>query len=473
MRPRVGAYVCPLGVYLVECRVGSAEVEVRNVLPAPASLRDVNEAAAHLLHTLATAGIRRAGVALVLRGFDVGHHVLSLPSATPRVLAPVIEREVRRLEPKLVDPAIGWTPLPVGPGQSGARPETQILAAAAPRSVVDAFEGQLRAAGHALLHLTAIPAAAQRLHDEFDESDAPGALVVPLPDGAFIGFFVHQAMRLAVEPHLGSNVPDAVALAEELELGGMFLRQQYGAAVEHVTIAAPASTLPDADAEVARKVPAAVRRLDVQGLGAAELIALGGILDSRAAHPLSLAGLGGTTRVAGTDAVRIASAVAVAIAVMTAGWTVYEAIQARRSAQELAVVRRRVEQESFGTRPLRETALRRKLMHDANAVVRASNGERLGSARVLAALMNAVPGAIVLDSVHLQRGGDGWAVSMAGSAAAESNARAVQALHEFYRDLPTRVAAEGLALERIRYADSSAAPAVGFQVSFVVPPPKE
>lgn len=468
----VGAYLCPRGVFLVECHFKGSGVEVLRMVPAPAKLRDAQAAATHLVNALASSGMRRSKLAITIRGFDVGHHVLSLPRAKDSLLDPIVDREVRRLEPQIADPVVGWTPLPAEAAAPDAPAQAQVLAAAAPRQLLHTIGVALESAGHTLLHVTAMPAAVQRLHDEFDGGDGTTAFVLPLPDGAFLGFFLQRAVRLAVEPPLQDlEVPDALALAEELELGAMFVRQQFrGAQVEHVTLAAPPSFLPDADDAIARKMSAKVSRLDIQGIGSAELAALGAILDCRSARPLSLGGSAGAgAKERAGDALRTASWIAVAVAVLVGGWTVFEAISARRATDRLVQVRRQVERESFGIRPLRETADQRKLMRDALAALRSSGHERVDLARMLGQLADAVTPPVSLDSLHLDRGTDGWVASMAGTAVAETNGRAVQALNEFYRSLPYRVAAEQLMLEQLSYADSAGIGAVRFRLSFVLP----
>lgn len=472
----VGVYLCPRGAYVAECRFRGGGVEIARTHAVPAHLVAAEQAASHLLNVLAAAGLRRARVAVTMRGFDIGHHVLSLPPAKEGLLGPIIDREVRRLEPHLEDPVIGWLPLPPEPATPEAPSQLHILAAAAPRTVVEVLERALRSAGHTLTHLTAIPAAVQRLQEEFDGEGSTGALVLPLPDGAFLGFFLWRALRLAVEPPLQEQeAPDASSLAEELELGAMFVRQQFrGAQVERVTVAAPASVIPDADEAIAHKMGVPTSRLDVHGLGTAELAALGAVLDSRAAQPLSLGGsVGATRRTAARGALQTAAVLAVAATFLVGGWTVYQAVAARRAAAELLDARRRVEQESFGIRPLRETADRRKLIRDAVTALRLTAGDRLELVRLLGGVAGAVVDPVSLDSLHLDRGSDGWVAAMAGRVTAPTNGRAVQALHEFYRDLPARLSVEQLTLEQLTYADSAGLGIVRFQLSFVLPSPTE
>jgi hypothetical protein len=62
---------------------------------------------------------------------------------------------------------------------------------------------------------------------------------------------------------------------------------------------------------------------------------------------------------------------------------------------------------------------------------------------------------------------------MAGRSTAQTNGRAVKALNEFYRALPSRVNVEQLSLDQLAYADSTGVGSVRFQLSFVVPAARE
>jgi len=467
----VGAYLCPRGAWLVESVARRGGAEVRRVIPAPAELNTEHAAAAHLVDVLASSGIRRAKIALTLRGFDVGHHVISLPSVRDSVLRPIVEREVRRLEPQLSDPVVGWMPLPAEPVPPEGPPQLHVLAAAAPRNVVDVIDDALRSAGHTLLHLTAVPAAMQRLHEELDGSTETTALVAPLPDGPFIGFLLAGALRLAVEPPLQEQAADAAAMAEELELGAMFIRQQFrGATIERVALAAAADVLPGAEEALAIKAGAPVSRWEVQGLGPAELAALAAVMDSRSPRPLALGGTVGARHAEpGGAGLRTASMVAVAAAVVVGAWTVSRALDGRAVARDLRDASRRVEQEAFGMRGVRETAEQRRLVRDALTALRQVNRERDELAALLARLAGAVAEPVRLDSLRMDRGSDGWVAALSGSVAAPTNGRAVQALHEFYRGLPAQLNAEQLDLEDMQYAEGEGATGVKFRLSFVVP----
>ena len=185
---------------------------------------------------LQSAGIARASVSVAMRGFGVAHHSLQLPPASDALLGPVIEREVRRLEPHLGDCVVQWMSLP--PLESGVSappgvpPQRSIFATAAPSDVVAAFEHRLHDAGHRLEHLTTLPVAVQRLLEQFDSGTGTIATVLPLPDGAYIGFTLSGGVRLVGPNCIGlvSTEPPCALTNSTCALGSCWLSSAARAA---------------------------------------------------------------------------------------------------------------------------------------------------------------------------------------------------------------------------------------------------
>ena len=476
----VGAYLCPRGVFLVESHARAAGLELARAIDEPGRPASAEAAATLLVQALDSAGIEKAEVAVVIRGFDTVHHVLSLPPASDAMLSPIIEREIRRLEPQLSDPLFGWLPLPADDSLPADQTnQRQVLVAATPRAAADAIESALENAGHTLLHLTALPAAFQRIVEEFEPSRETTAFVAPLPDGAFLGFFLGGAIRLTVEPPLqDQEAQESAAMAEEVELGAMFVRQQFrGAQIGHVTIAAAPHEFTDADAILGEKLGVPITRLNTHGLSASSLAAMGAVLDARSSDALSIAGRLSRKKQASARVVfQRAGHVAAAIGALLALWTIYQGFTARRAAADLRDAKRAVEQESFGLLPIRATAGQRRLIRDALAALRIVSEDREELQRLLGAISTGINPPVQLDSLQLARGSNGWVASLAGTAAAATNGRAVQALHDFYRDLPRRAVVEQLALETLTYDESNddaRGATVRFRLSFVLPSAKK
>jgi hypothetical protein len=472
-RTPVGAYVCPRGVFCVETRRRGSHVEVVRVFERLGRLESAGDVARALVATLAEHGVRRADVAVAVRGFEVAHHTISLPPAPPKMLGPIIEREMRRLEPQAGHATIGWLPLP-GSDPGEPLPQRHFLVASAPGAFAEALASALRAERHSLLHLTALPAALQRLVEEYDNPASTTALLAPLPDGLFLGLFLGGGMRIAIEPPLqDQESPDGAAMAEEAELGATYVRQQFrGAQLERALIAGPSQLWADTQSLLAERLAIPVARMDINGHATASLAALGAALDARAAFPLSLGGEVLDRKLnAGRAALRQVAAAAVVAAVVVGGWAVLQALDARRADEELRATLRRLEQYGVSAMPLRQTAEQRRLARDAGEIVRISAADRAALQAALVAISGGIVGPIRLDSLGLERGSNGWVAELVGTAAGASSGGAVQALHDFYRDLPRRLVVEELALDQMAYRDtaSDAGVRVAFQLSFVIP----
>ena len=476
-RPLVGAYVCPRGVFCVEARARRGGVTVVRAFEQHGRPDGAADAARLLARALDANGVKRAEIAVVVRGFEIAHHTLSLPPARDAMLAPIIDRELRRLEPQITDPVSGSLPLPDRDPATAEQPgQRQYLVAGMPRAAASAFEAQLHAAGHSLQHLTALPAAFQRLAEDFDDSAATTTLLVPLPDGLFLGFFVGGGMRLAIEPPLHEgDMPDGVAMAEEAELGATFLRQQFrGAQVERALIAGPPHQWADTESLLTQRLEVPVQRLDVDGLSAQSLAALGAVLDARSPAPLSLGGVVRDRKANAARATLRQTAVAAVVATVVVGaWSVFQALEARRADSELRATQRRLEQHNANVAPLRQTADQRRLVRDAGELVRISARDREELQNALAAISGGILGAIRLDSLALERGSSGWVAGLTGTALGVTSGGAVQALHDFYRELPRRLIVEELALDQMSYRDTTGGGVrVAFQLSFVLPEAK-
>lgn len=474
----VGAYVCPRGVFAIEGKRAGGGVEIERTLEEPAVLESALDAADRVIDVLRTAGITRADVALALRGFGVVHHVLQMPPAKDEMLAPIIEREVRRLEPQLGDSVVSWVPLPsLEAGGPEGGPQRSVLTAAAPSDVVQLFEQRIVAAGYRLVHLTALPVAMQRLLEAFDTGSDSTALVAPLPDGAFLGFCLNGGLRLIVEPPLPAGAEHEVAaLAEEVELGAMFVRQQFrGAQIDRVLLVGSSESLADAESVLAERIHVPAQRLGVQDLSPAALAALGALLDAQSPKPLALGGASRRRSEArARSPLETMSLAAVVLLLLVGAWTITETVRARRAADELQTARRHIEQDSFGLTRLRATAGQRKLVRDAVAAVRVVAADRIQLQEALTEIATSVQYPIRLDTVRLARAPSGWLAVLSGNIHGVTNTRAVQSLNDFYRELPERLTVDSLKLDQLAYADSADGAAfVRFQLSFAIPTGKK
>lgn len=469
----VGAYVCPAGVFGVEGRRRSKGFEVVRTFSAPAQLDSPEAAAGALTRALDDAGIRHAEIAVAVRGFDVVHHVLSLPPAPDALLAPIVERELRRLEPAVADPVVAWTrlsPEPVAPGEP--LPQPQILAAAMSREVSDTLVDGVRRGGHAIAHLTAASVALHRVAGEFLSPTEPTVLVAELSDGPYLGFSLAGAVRLVVEPPVprGDPLPDAAALAEEAELGAVFVRQQFrGAQVSRAAVATAGGGHGELESALGARLGVVVSRLPIGDLSGDAITAFGATLDAEQTRPVSLGGKTERRAEESAPGLRLAAAVVLFLAALAGAWTGVQALRARESAAALLSARRQIDHESFGFASLRETAARRKLIRDAASVIQLAARDRERLQRALASLASSVSSTINVDSIVFERSGETWRASLGGTVAGRTSGQAVQALNDFYRELPRRAQVESLSLRQLEYADTTGGSSVHFQVAFRLP----
>ncbi len=74
-----------------------------------------------------------------------------------------------------------------------------------------------------------------------------------------------------------------------------------------------------------------------------------------------------------------------------------------------------------------------------------------------------------IDSIRVEREGDGWTAQIGGTVLGVTSGLAVQALADFYRDLPRRSNISSLTLKQMFYADTTGGLLVHFQISFGLP----
>ena len=478
---RVGAYVCPRGAFAIECRNASSGVEVDRTLDAPFGLKTPEEAADHLASVLQSSGIVRASVSITIRGFGVAQHILQLPPASDALLGPVIEREMRRLEPQLDEFALQWMSLPsLESGLTGAPAapvQRSILATAAPTDVVAAFEHRLQSAGHRLEHLTTLPIAVHRILEQFDSGTGTVATVLPLPDGAYIGFTLSGGVRLIVDPPLPQDLGhEAAALAEEIDLAAMFVRQQFrGAHIDRVALIGTRPSLSELKGTIGERLHIPVKQIEAETLTPVAFVALGAVLDAGAPDPQSL---GGATRSRAVSPslsrLETASLVAVFLLALVAFWTIAETARTVRADRALRTVLAQIEQDDFGLVPLRQTAAQRRMVSDALEAVQLSAADRVEIQSALAGVADVIRSPAHLDSLRLSWFDGRWHAVVVGGIESTSNARAVQTLHDFSRELPQRVALDSLRLDRLSYVDANDTNrgmdggSVRFQLSFAL-----
>ena len=248
---KFGAFACPRGVFVVECKERGGSIEVARTFEAFSHVSSPREAASQINRLLASASAARAAVAVAVRGFGEE-----------------------------------WTPS----GESGSRHDS--VSAVTDPAIAKIFSEQLAASGHSLRHLTVLPAAMHRIVADFASDAQPSLIIAQFPDAPFLGYVVDGALCHVVEPQTSEFAPlSATELAEEAELGAEFVRQQFrGGRVGRAMLLTSADSFSELESAIGARLEVPVGQLPLTGLSAGSVAAFGAVLDAESLHPVSLGG---------------------------------------------------------------------------------------------------------------------------------------------------------------------------------------
>jgi len=261
-----------------------------------------------------------------------------------------------------------------------------------------------------------------------------------------------------------------MAVAEEAELGAVFVRQQFrGAQVSDAHVIASDDAYPELESVLAARLDVPVSSLPVAGLPPGAIAAFGAVLDARSLHPVSLGGrtLDVRSGQAGSPLQLIGISTLLA-ATLVGVWAIGQAFTARGAGLALADAQRRVEQESSTLAPARETAVRRKLVREATAAMRSVRADRSALQQTVASVAGAVPDAIALDSIAMEYGASGWHATLGGTVRGRTSGAAVQSLSAFHAGLSRLAPVESLTLKQLSYSDTVGQSLVRFEMAFRV-----
>ena len=487
-RTSYSAFVCPAGVHAVAYHRVRGGIQVERCLHHPAALA-ADDVARTLAELLEADGARRPRVSIAVTGFGACHQILTLPRADRDVLRPIAARELRRFYPGLfadedVEPIVDYVEL--GPGAQPGATSSDLLVAGIPRRFVHTVVSELAARGACVEHWTIAPRALQRLYDAFAAGERTAAALVMVPDWPLLGFFHDRELRLFSEPLAGpggSHSAGISAVAEQVERGTIFLRQQFrGAAVSHLYLA---DETPVGVAEAGEPSSTAVR-LPVTPFGPASeppgaLAALGAALDAAGVEPLNL--LPAELRPP-TDAYRSRRRTAVASACLllaASGWWGWSARRAEAAAhQEVALATERLEAERSGFASSRPILEERQAHTQRAALIELLTRDQRRLPEVLWPLQAAAPD-VEVRRLQIARQPDGWEVVVGVTATAESYDRATDAIVAVSQRLGAQLPEDALSTSRISLdpeapADSSAPAGSGaartsasVEMSFIIP----
>ena len=488
---RFGALIDPDRIYVIEYVRQAAGVEIVDHLSVARSMPSIEEAADALVDLLrSSSGRGEAQLTAAIRGFGVSYHLLTLPPAGADVLAPIIEREMRRLFPDIEDPLVGFA---VGghidrrtgkPAMENKRkyPERrgvdaadvlplEILAAAAPRHVVSTVAASLQLAGIQLDHLTVVPQAMARLYREVNGSPDPAALAIMLQGAPVIGVFQGGDVRFISEPPAseeGISSVDIQTVIDQVGRARMYLRQHFrGADIDRIFVAAEPADQAHVDA-----VLNAALNVDVMPLAPAmgppaAIAALGSVLNAEAGaemvlypSPVDL------RRVVERRRARMRALLAATVCGMAVLVAAFMTVTASRAAGELRTERALADSQMAKITPAMGVIDERVANIDRIAAIQAHHGRRQQLARLLNGIRLAQPPNVGLTSASLTRTPEGWRVDLSGTAVGSTGAEVLEGIDEFSRELPARIPLQAFSLDSFEYAGEGSDMSGNFKVSF-------
>lgn len=473
------AVASPHGLHVVEydrARGGLAlHAGVRQTDPGS----DAESLAASLADAIESMGGGGGELALALGGLGSAHHILTLPVADREILRPIVGRELARYYPKLDDPQVDFAPGAMVEGSSPRKQE--VLVGAVPRARAIALSNALADRQIRLRHVTVLPEVLQTLYDTFDGSQGPAVMVLLMEAGLLIGCFHRGALRLFIEPPQdmsGKPLRDPASITEQVERANLFLRQQFPTEkVNRVLLATPGGEYAAVEAALQSGLGSDVAPLADAPAGS--LVALGAALDAETARPLQLLPPEVRPRTpAERWTRRLATAASLVVMAAAVWWAGAGMMVARAEADRARAMERQVRSELAWLDGARRTLGSRRAHVHRLAFLESSSEMRAESRRILAAVAAAAPEQIRLDTLRVERDGDGWSLTVSGRAEAYGSAEAVRAVDQLYRGIPERLPAQEVELGRMRdlqdtEQDTAMAlggppVAIAFDMSFIV-----
>lgn len=476
-----GAFVEPHGNYVVEYRRERDGITIVNHQYDNRRSIGLAEAGEKLAATIVSSGATRSRLAVAVRGFGSTYQIMMLPPAEPAVLGAVVRRELGRLNPDMESPRVDF----VLGGQidrrrrsrmKGDKAQQEVLVGAAPELALSAFGEELAAAGIELQHLTLLPQVIQRLYERADRSGQATACYVELPGGPVLAFFNEAQLRLIVEPPTGgeTTLADRVqTLAEQLQRGSLYLRQQFrGAELGRLLIAVEPEESGELLELLRAQLPYQVSVFPGDDARPGALIAMGAVLDSEAEKGLNLSPFAEAPeakieRKQRRIALLIGGLVS-ALAILWAGISVVSIVKLSRdvTAQQAAA-----ESRIQTLAPLRVVASARQKHAQSVLYLEAMRLDREHTGEVLRALVRATPPGVQLASLAMDRSGGEWKVQLSGAAFGETGADVLLGIDRLFHNLPREMPMHDLVLSQLDEAPAGEfGAAMSFTLTFTASP---
>lgn len=439
------------------------------------------------------AGRDKAQVTAAIRGFGISYQLLTLPPAGADVLAPIIDREMRRMFPDIEDPLVGFalggsidrrTGRPAPAAAKKGMPERRstatgeslplaIFAAAAPRHVVSTVAATLERAGIRLEHLTVVPQAMARLCREVNGSPQPAALAIMLQGSPVIGVFQGGDVRFISEPPTfeeGLSSVDVQTVIDQVGRARMYMRQHFrGADIGRIFVAADPADHSHVDAVLNAALNMEVVPLAPAVGPAAAIAALGSILNAESNPEMVFyPSPGDVSRDAARRRARsltMAAGAVCALAIMTAA---FSSVAATRAAGELRTERAAADARMASIAPAMDVIAERRANMERIAATQEHYASRQQLARLINGIRLAQPLNVGLSSASLTRTSEGWRVDLAGTAVGSTGADVLEGVADFSRELPARIPLQSFNMSAFEYGSGEGEMSGSFRISFTV-----
>lgn len=477
---RFSALIEPTGVYVIEYRRVRDRIDIIGRMEQRAEIHNTLDAGEVLGLLLGTYDVGPAMVSVGLRGLGSCHHLLVLPPARPDILGSVVTREMRRLYPDFEDPIVEY----VSGGRIDRRnrdrpdagsPPQEVLAAAMERVSVADLEQGLGVRDIAVEHISVLPSIVQKLYDEFGTREEPSAVLMVLGSGLLFAFFYQGQLRLVAEPPGdrtdGAGI-DLQVVLEQVERGGLYLRQQFrGAQISRLLVAADADVYAQIAETVSGNMGLEVRTFGGEMGSAAEVAALGVVLE-QGDGGLNLFPLSEVKKKSADEWTRrLVISSAVLLAIMAWWWAGNGVAEVSRLRARVDLLQQAVARRAPALQPIQNIVTRR-IEHDSRvAVLNGALAETSGMMSLVGIASLAGPAGVRLDAFSITRSGPSWTVGLTATSEAVSASQALSQAHSFYRAVPREVPAESVALNDLQFvaASTPSAEALKFQMTFTAP----
>jgi hypothetical protein len=490
---KFGALIDPDRIYVIEYVRKPGGVEIMHHMSVARSMPSIEEAADAVVELVrSAAGPGGAQLIAAIRGFGISYHLLTLPPAGADVLAPIIEREMRRLFPDIEDPLVGFAvgghidrrtgrlaPATAKKGLPERRTSVttgeilplEILASAAPRHVVNTVAGTLERAGIRLDHLTVVPQAMARLYREVNGSPDPAALAIMLQGSPVIGVFQGGDVRFISEPppsEEGLSAVDVQTVIDQVGRARMYLRQHFrGADISRIFVAADPADQAHVDAVLNAALNVEVVPLAPAMGPPAAIAALGGVLNAEAGTEMVLYPSPADLRkMEEKRRARTWTMAAAAVCVLAVAVAAFMTVTAARAAGDLRDERAAADAQMARIAPAMSVIGERRANMERAGAITAHYAGRQQLARLVNGIRLAQPVNVGLTAATLTRVSNGWRVEISGKSVGSTGADVLEGVAEFSRELPARIPLQAFNLDSFEYAGDAGDMSGNFKISF-------